>query len=271
MIKMSDRRKKKYDTGKVLSKEQIKILEIEYERNQYISIDRQIQLAEEFNVDLRDIREWFLDRLANDEYKAREKAKLRPNSNNLSEYASSSSSLFTTAKPLPRLQPLDFSRLTASPAAHATDSGLNDFYDDLLQYPHVGGGLPHNLYLKPQHYMTFPSLNGVGSKIMTSQGNSSRSGQAAVADTTPTSSQQNTTIQPQSSNQQRVLRKKEVQQSPNYSDFEKRKSAILLHLNSFTSKKLITKKKTIEGEHMLYHRQYFWISLCYLTVFTSLG
>ncbi|XP_076814802.1 uncharacterized protein LOC143460977 isoform X3 [Clavelina lepadiformis] len=61
-------------------------------------------------------------------------------------------------------------------------------------------------------------------------------------DTTLTSDQQNTTIQPQSSNQQGVLLKKEVQHRPDYSDFENRKSEILWHLNSFTSKELITKK-----------------------------
>ncbi|CAK8680896.1 unnamed protein product [Clavelina lepadiformis] len=90
-------------------------------------------------------------------------------------------------------------------------------------------------------------------------------------DTTLTSDQQNTTIQPQSSNQQGVLLKKEVQHRPDYNDFENRKSEILWNLNSFTSKELITKKKAIEGEHVLYNRRYLWMCLCYLTVFNCLG
>ncbi|XP_076811659.1 uncharacterized protein LOC143458691 [Clavelina lepadiformis] len=193
------------ETRTVLSHEQIKILEIEYERNPFITIGRQKQIAEEFNVDIIVIRRWFLERRSNDQYQVREKTELGPNSINLNENASSSSSLFTTATPVAGLQSVD-----SSPTS----------------------------YFPSHHYMTFPSLDGVGPTNVTSQGNSLRSGQAAVADTTPTSSQQNTTIQPQYSNQQRVLRKKEVQHRPHYSDFENRKSLILWHLNSFIQRNL---------------------------------
>ncbi|XP_076813555.1 uncharacterized protein LOC143460071 isoform X2 [Clavelina lepadiformis] len=199
------RKKKKHDTGTVLSNEQIKILENEYQRSKYISFDRQKELAEEFNVKVYVITGWFLERRSNDQYQAREKTKLPPNSINLNENASPSSSLFTTATPVAGLQSVD-----SSPTS----------------------------YFPFHHYMTFPSLDGVGPTSVTSQGNSSRSGQAAVADTTPTSSQQNTTIQHQYSNQQGVLRKKEVQHRPDYSDFEKRKSDILSHLNSFILRNL---------------------------------
>ncbi|XP_076811731.1 uncharacterized protein LOC143458760 [Clavelina lepadiformis] len=155
---MSDEKKTKHDTRPFLSKEQINILEIEYQRSKCISFDRQKQIAEEFQVKLSAITGWFLERHLIDEYKAREKTKLPPNSINLSENASSSSSLLTRAT--------------------------------------------------SQHNMTFPSLVGVGATSVTSQGNSSRSGQAAVTDPTLTSDQQNTTIQFHTSNTQGVLRKK---------------------------------------------------------------
>ncbi|CAK8680886.1 unnamed protein product [Clavelina lepadiformis] len=266
---MSDRKKKKHDTRTVLSNEQIKILEIEYQPSKFISFERQKELAEQFNVKVYLITGWFLERRSNDQDEAREKTELGPNSINLNEYASSSSSLFTTATPAAGLQSVDF-RLTASPAAQATSSGSNDFCYD-LHYPHVRGNFPNDTYLPSHHNMTFLSLDGVGPTSVTSQGNISRSGQAAVAEPTLTSSQQNTTIQPQSSNQQGVLLKKEVQHCPDYNDFEKRKSVILSHLKSFTSKELITKKKALEGEYVLYHRRYLWMSLCYLTVFNCLG
>ncbi|CAK8680898.1 unnamed protein product [Clavelina lepadiformis] len=60
----------------------------------------------------------------------------------------------------------------------------NNFIILFPQHPHVGGNVQQNPYLKPQHNMTFQVFSGVGPTSVTSQGNSSRSGQAAVVGTT---------------------------------------------------------------------------------------